>query len=158
MPCLQTGPDLYEFAEPLAWDVVVSNTGEALLVLGRVAGLAKTSCARCLSAFEVPLEGEIEGYYLLSDEAGSPEGMDFDEFEVLPKDGIIDLLPLMKAALLLELPLVALCDPDCKGLCPVCGLDRNTGECTCAHDPSPGEPDPPASPFSVLKDMRFTGE
>ncbi|WP_139653227.1 YceD family protein [Raoultibacter phocaeensis] len=152
---LKTGPDLYEFACPLAWQVTVTNTGGALLVTGTVEGTAKTSCARCLGPFEFPLTGEIEGYFLLSDEEEAPEDMEDDEFEYLPKDNVIDLDPLIRAALLLELPLVPLCDEDCKGICPDCGADLNEGPCDCEKQSDGAEGTETENPFAVLKDFPF---
>ena len=60
---MKAGPDLHSFSEPLAWQVDVTNTGDALLVAGTVEGEATTSCARCLDEFSFPVTGEIEGYY-----------------------------------------------------------------------------------------------
>jgi uncharacterized protein len=53
-------------------------------------------------------------------------------------DDAVDLEPLVRDALLLELPAVPLCAPECRGLCPVCGADRNETTCDCRTD----EPDP----------------
>jgi uncharacterized protein len=64
----------------------------------------------------VPLEGET---YLLEDD-------------------VIDLEPMVRDALLLELPLAPLCRDDCAGLCPTCGANRNDEPCDCAE----AEPDP----------------
>ncbi|MFR1639226.1 MAG: YceD family protein [Eggerthellaceae bacterium] len=72
---------------------------------------------------------------------------------MLPDDHVIDLEPLVKAALLLEFPLVPLCDEDCKGLCASCGANLNEGPCECAPDEE-GDEAPP-NPFSVLKDFPF---
>jgi uncharacterized protein len=41
----------------------------------------------------------------------------------------IDLEPLARDAVLLELPLTPLCSEDCQGLCPTCGANRNEGDC-----------------------------
>lgn len=152
-PVMKAGPDLYDFAEPLVWQVDVTNTGEALLVTGTVEGDAKTSCARCVEEFPLSLTGEIEGYYLLDAEKGAPEDMDDDEFDVLPENNVIDLEPLIRAALLLEFPLVPLCDDDCKGLCPTCGANLNDGSCGCA--PVADDDDTPPNPFAALKDFPF---
>ena len=151
-PVVKAGPDLYDFAEPLAWQVDVTNTGDALLVTGTVEGKTKTSCARCLDDFSFDVTGEVEGYFLLDAEKIAPEDMDEDEFEVLPDNNIIDLEPLITAALLLEFPLVPLCEDNCKGLCATCGTNLNEGNCDC--EPS-AEEDEVANPFSVLKDFPF---
>ena len=154
LPVFKSGPDLYTFPEPLRWDVDITNTGDAFLVSGTVEGTAETACARCLEPVKIPLIGEIEGYYLISEEGQAPEDLDEDEFEVLPADHILDITPLIQAALLLEVPLVPLCEEECKGLCPECGGNRNKGECTCApHDEAVN----PSSdnPFAVLKNYDF---
>ena len=53
-------------------------------------------------------------------------------------DDVVDLEPLIRDALLLELPAVPLCRPDCQGLCPRCGVDHNLTSCDCVD----AEPDP----------------
>ena len=156
---LSAGPDEYRFDEPLTYRIDLTNTGDAILVAGTVEGVAKTACARCLEEVEVPLKGSVEGYFLLAPDASSQEGMEGDEFDVLPADKVIDLEPLIVAALLVEVPLVPLCDEDCKGICPVCGANRNVEECLCdagKADDAPyimanGKP----NPFAVLKDVDF---
>ncbi len=47
----------------------------------------------------------------------------------------LDLRPLVRDALLLELPLAPLCQEDCRGLCPTCGADLNLGPCECRPAP-----------------------
>lgn len=97
-----------------------TNTGDAILIQGTAAGDAATQCARCLEDVTYGLEGDIEGYFLVGgeEEAETPEDMEGDEFDFLPDNRKIDLVPLIVAALLLEVPLVPLCDDDCKGCAP----------------------------------------
>ena len=45
--------------------------------------------------------------------------------------GVVELDELATNDILLELPSKFLCREDCRGLCPVCGCDRNTAECGC---------------------------
>lgn len=151
LPVMKVGPDLYSFKAPVSWQVDVTNTGDAFLVTGTAEGTATTSCARCLEDVELPLLGEIEGYYLIGAEAQAPEDMDDDEFDVLPEDNAIDMGQLVQAALLLEVPLVPLCNDECRGLCATCGANLNEGDCGCAPD----APDEPENPFAVLKDLSF---
>jgi uncharacterized metal-binding protein YceD (DUF177 family) len=74
------------------------------------------------------------------------DGVVDELFETEPVEGetyrlehdLLDLEPLVRDALVLELPHTPLCDPDCRGLCPNCGTDRNTSSCDCADvDPDP---------------------
>ena len=157
LPVLSAGPDEYRFAEPLSWNVLITNTGEALMVAGTVSGSATTSCARCLDEFSLSLNGEVEGYFLLQEDQEPPEDMDEDEYEVLSEDHVIDMEPLLVAALLLEVPLVPLCSEDCKGLCPKCGANLNEGPCDCGEEESE-EDDFSDNPFSVLKDYPFDSD
>jgi uncharacterized protein len=63
---------------------------------------------------------------------------------ILPEDGHIDLEPLAREYLILEVPINPTCKPDCKGLCPVCG--ENLNEQDCGHRKEDIDPR-----FSVLK-------
>ena len=78
----------------------------------------------------------------------------WDEFDVLPADKVIDLEPLITAALLLEFPLIPLCDEECKGLCPQCGANLNEGPCGC-EPAADDDDDMPPNPFAALKDFPF---
>ena len=149
---LEAGVDLYEFDSPLEWSVDISNTGDAFLVTGMAQARAHTACARCLEPVAVSLIGDVEGFFLMSDQE-APDDLDADEYEILNADHIIDLAPLIEAALLLEVPLVPLCSPDCKGLCAGCGKNLNEGPCDCPSEAS--ELQGENNPFSVLKDFDF---
>lgn len=155
LPVLEAGPDTYSFKTPLEWNATLSNTGGALLITGSVTGEAEIACARCLNDYTLPVEGEIEGYILLSSDESAPEDMDDDEFDVLGEDNAIDLAPLLNAALLIELPLIPLCSPDCKGLCTQCGHNLNEGDCSCEKHSRLASGDTHPNPFAVLKDFPF---
>lgn len=131
LPELSYGPDSYRFAQPLKWDVVLTNTGDAILLSGSVRGEGLTSCGRCLDDVSVPVQAEIEGYYLLSEPEEDDEEAE-DDFEVLGEDNIIDLEPHILSAVLVDLPTIPLCREDCKGLCPDCGVNLNEEQCDCA--------------------------
>ena len=141
----------YCFHKPLSYAVQISNTGGALYVGGSVDGDAVVDCVRCLESTCYHLKGEVEGYFLLSasEQEFSTEGE--EEYEILPENHVIDLEPLLRAALLLEMPLSPLCSDDCKGLCPQCGINLNKELCTCVAD----ESFEPQNPFSILKTIRF---
>ena len=52
-------------------------------------------------------------------------------------DHEVDLEPLVRDAVLLELPLAPLCRADCQGLCPFCGVNRNDEACGCEAPADP---------------------
>lgn len=148
---VEAGPDVYAFEGAVTWEAQITNTGEALLVSGTAQGRAVTACARCLEDVALDLQGQIEGYFLIDREAEDPEDMVEDEFDVLSEDGVLDLEPLVMAALLLEVPLTPLCREDCAGLCCHCGANLNQGTCDCQPDDLSQE----KNPFAVLAGLTF---
>ena len=152
---VKAGPDLYSFPQPLVWQVDVTNTGEALLVEGSCDVLGVTSCARCGEPAEVPLFGEIEGYFLIDLESAHPEDLEEDEFDVLPESHDMDLEPLIMASFMLDIPAIPLCQDGCKGLCLSCGANLNEGPCGCVPAEA-AEPEVSSdNPFAVLKGLKL---
>ena len=154
IPLIVAGPDDLRFDDPIDYEVDVTNTGDALLVQGQVRGVALIACARCLDDVTVPFEGDIEGYFLINSEVDHPEDLDDDEFDVLPDDHIIDLMPLIQAALFIEAPTIPLCREDCKGICPQCGANLNDGPCGCTFEEDLAFEEA-KNPFAVLKGLSF---
>jgi len=64
----------------------------------------------------------------------------------IARDGSIDLGQTLRDEASLAIPLVPVCRPDCKGLCPTCGSDLNT-------DPCSGHADESTSPFGALRHL-----
>ena len=128
----------------IAYDVLLSNTGEAVLVTGTASALLTCDCARCLEPASFQAEGEVEGYFLL-EQADSLDGYEEDEFECVDAEGGFDVGPCIHAAIASSIPFAVYCKDDCLGLCPHCGGNMNLGECTCE-----GEPVDPLNPFAAL--------
>jgi uncharacterized protein len=117
----------------------LTNTGAQ----GEIQSRFAAACSRCLRDFEFQLSATIEGFYVQHGrENDLPEEQEFSFIE----DGKADLMDPILCALALELPFAPLHDPDCLGICPLCGADRNEGDCGC-------EPDLSSSPFSALKEL-----
>lgn len=158
LPSLAIGPDDYSFADELTWAVDVTNTGSAFLVSGTVEGRGTCSCSRCLEDVTHDFNGTVEGYFLYGvdvDDEDFDEDLGEDEFDVLPDDHIIDLAPLLCAALMVDAPDMPLCRDDCAGLCPQCGANLNDGPCGCGDDEDLAAFERDANPFSVLADFKF---
>jgi uncharacterized protein len=101
-------------------------------------------CRRCLKPLSGELSCEVREVYRPRD---SGEADDDDEETYPLKGEMLDLQPLVRDALLLELPMAPLCRPECRGLCPTCGADLNDGNCACP--PPAGDPR-----WSVLDSLR----
>ena len=101
---------------------------EGVLVSGSVHVLADGECARCLDPLDRELVVELQELFVY------PGHEDGDEdARTVVEDGLIDLEPAIRDAVVLALPLAPLCQPDCPGLCAVCGV-RLADEPDHAHD------------------------
>jgi uncharacterized protein len=115
---------------PVDVDVELESLTDAVVVTGRVQADWDAPCRRCLTTAHGHVDVEVRERYQ------TPPVTDEDAFAL---DGDqLDLEPLVREAVLLDLPLAPLCRPDCKGLCPQCGANRN--EFDCGHDERPADP------------------
>jgi uncharacterized protein len=106
---------------PVVGDLTLESVVEGVFVHGNIGGRFAMRCARCLKEFERDFDLSLDEMYVR--EPG-PE----DDY-VLDPDLTLDPEPMVRDAVVLEMPFSPLCTPDCLGLCPVCGGDRNLGEC-----------------------------
>lgn len=114
-------------------DVEVVDGG--VVVTGTVSSTWVGECRRCLRSVRGPLVANVREVYERTPRVRDDE-LDDDEAETYPLAGdTVDLVPLARDALLLELPLAPLCREDCKGLCPTCGADRGEQPCACVDQP-----------------------
>ena len=109
----------WSFTEPVSHSLDATLLNDALLVTGRLWTQGRVRCSRCLQDFSRRLEV-----------------VEFVVHHALTGDDIVDLTPEIRESILLEIPQKPLCSEDCKGLCPVCGIDQNKQTCHCDQPPS----------------------
>lgn len=114
---------------PVEVDVRLESVIEGILVSGSVAGRIRMRCARCLTEFDDQVAVGVRELF-----APQPEE-DADEYPV--QGDHMDLEPMVRDAVVLELPFSPLCRADCQGLCERCGGDRNRAECSCPPEVDP---------------------
>jgi uncharacterized protein len=115
-------------------DARLEAVTEGILLSAEIFAVATGECIRCLDTVELEIDRTIQELYLYEDDGGknakkkshskksAPVEEDLDEVELLYLDGVImDLEPPIRDAIVLDLPVNPLCDPDCMGLCPDCG-------------------------------------
>ena len=135
--------DMVVLDDPIHFEAVklegtVLGAGESVNVLAKVSATVVTRCSNCLEEMELPVETEMDVRFSRTPDPEDPDLYVFDA-------STIDLMDAARDALLLELPMRFLCSEDCKGLCPQCGVNLNTGSCTCQEG---GEV---TNPFAALK-------
>lgn len=103
--------------------LVVEGLVEGILASGSVQGTMRLTCARCLTAFDSSIGVRVQEMFAADASA------DDDEYPLV--EGMVDLEPMIRDALILAMPFAPLCRTECLGLCSRCGGDLNKGECTC---------------------------
>jgi len=121
--------------------VKVTRAAKGLLVQARARAKVMSECVRCLEPFLLPLEIDFTDLYAFSLDSADASGL------LLPDNGKIDLEPSIREEMLLDIPINPICSPNCKGLCPICGENLNTGEHLEHHEENP---DPR---LSILKSL-----
>lgn len=120
--------------EPLAVSIRLARIGTEVRLLGRIDARAEVDCDRCLRTVAVPINAEFDVKYIPAEDYRSNEAAELQEEDLsvsVFEDETIDIDDLVREQVLLALPVRALCGDECKGLCPVCGTDRNTTTCNC---------------------------
>ncbi|HEV2766148.1 MAG TPA: DUF177 domain-containing protein [Acidimicrobiales bacterium] len=124
---------------PVHLELHLQSVNTGVVVKGTTAAPWVGDCRRCLRPVEATLTAAILEIYEPDPTEGETQPLQGDH---------IDVEPVAREAVLLELPLAPLCRHDCAGLCPECGADLNQGACGCAVDQS----DPR---WAALDDLRF---
>lgn len=128
------------FREPILVEGTFSFDGEAVQVEGSAKTVLLSNCARCNEPFNEALSFRFsERFEKASRWAEEHETYPFEGESILADQMVMDNL-------FLNLPLVSVCSKDCKGLCPVCGANRNRIDCGCEQKGK-------ESPFAVLEKM-----
>ena len=121
-----------------------AGTGE-IVVRGSVEGELTQECRRCLEPVQGSFEHDLTVVFVASD---SPGAEDDDGVHVYDSSDELDLSSAVREEVIFATDPYVVCDPECKGLCPRCGVNRNTGSCDC----SLVEPDPRWDALRALKE------
>ena len=131
-----TGEDI-EQSSPLrvagSAEVLAHAEGE-VHIEGKYTVEMKAQCDRCLGSARFPLDARFDLYYRPASYVTEEEEMELDagEAEIGFYEGSgLDLADVLREQILLALPMQRVCREDCRGICPVCGKDRNEGTCDC---------------------------
>lgn len=104
---------------PVELDLRLESAVEGVLVTGTAMVELRGECVRCLSPVEDRIEVDLQELFVYP-------GSDATEEEASRLEGdLLDLEPVLRDAVVLDLPFQPLCRPDCAGLCPQCGANLN---------------------------------
>lgn len=156
-------PEEAQVSGPLSLSAHLTNAGDHVYVEGVIDGSFTRECVRCLKRYETYAEVPFTAAYRLSDptartrgratkdhrresdeERGSEASDQEDDVYTCTADQI-DLAEMLREHIILSTPMQPLCQEECRGLCPVCGQDRNEHTCRCVETPQ-------KNPFSILQE------
>ncbi|MFZ0530593.1 MAG: YceD family protein [Propionicimonas sp.] len=104
---------------PVDFDLRLESVVEGVLVTGTAQVRLRGNCARCLDEINDTVEVDLQELFCYP-------GKELDDAEARHIEGeLIDLEPVLRDAVVLDLPFMPLCRPDCAGLCPECGASLN---------------------------------
>ncbi len=154
-------PDGFDFCDPaviqkgplVAQGVaeLLPDTGGEIRVQGRIQADLETECDRCLGRAAFHIDAPFDLFYRPLESAGAEEEVAIDEGEAemgfyeLPG---LQLEDIVREQVLLQLPMQRVCSDACKGICPVCGANRNETNCSC--EPPSGD-----DRWMALKDLHI---
>jgi uncharacterized protein len=125
----------------------VALDGADVVVDGVVEATVPQTCGRCLEAFPVAVSAPLDLRFVPRPPIGDTIELSSDDFETGFYAGDqLDLGAVVQTETTLALPMKPLCRPDCRGLCPACGSNRNLMACACPERP-------PDSRFAALRHL-----
>lgn len=121
--------DTFEMITPVRFDGYMQNIGGTMEICGTASVRLRLTCDRCTDDFISDLGFDINEKFRkgdsLTDTEENPDITKFSGTSICFDD-------ILYSNLYMNLPSKTLCDPDCKGLCPVCGCNLNKNECGCS--------------------------
>jgi uncharacterized protein len=124
-----------------------------ILARGQATARCVLSCSRCLEPVEYTASIEFAEQYAPSVDMATGRPLpppDDDMIFVINQNHLLDISEALRQHLLAALPIQPLCRSDCAGLCPQCGINRNTASCNCTVEVG-------NRPFAALADLLAAG-
>jgi uncharacterized protein len=126
--------DAFRVVSPIDLAATLHKDRDQFRLVGTVGATLELVCSRCLEPFTVPVHAAFDLRYLPQTENTGDEEAEVEEDDLTSsfyRDDAIDLAQLIEEQFYLALPMKPLCRPDCQGLCPQCGVNRNLETCEC---------------------------
>lgn len=128
-PCEEFSDEELQFCGELSFAGELENVGGVLELSGTAEGVFTVPCARCTKITTQHYSVAINETFAHE----NAEGVDLEEV-LLFVGTSIDLGEAIWPNVLLSVNTKYLCKSDCKGLCPMCGIDLNEASCNCCQD------------------------
>jgi uncharacterized protein len=138
--------------EQMSCQAEISRKGETFYLVGKYIVDIQATCDVCLQPVSIHLDNDFDLNLFAAEDRIEPES----DSEISVREPNIDyyegqdlhLSQYFEDQLLLDMPISIRCQEECQGICPTCGINKNTENCQCADESV-------SSPFAVLKDLKL---
>jgi uncharacterized protein len=134
---IEYGIDGISFRDLMTVKINIQKVQDDFYCQGVVTAPVEEECSRCLTLFDAELSGDFS--FIIKSGEEKPTSLSSENgniFYVKRNEPVIELNDVIRESLILALPLKPLCDQDCKGLCPNCGVNLNEETCDCVSEES----------------------
>lgn len=131
---------------------LLENTDGEVRIKGDLTVDMEADCDRCLATARFPLESNFDLFYRPMADIAQEEEIAIDEGQAeiaFYEGGGMELEDILREQVILLLPMQRVCEEACKGICPVCGRNRNETECHCEAKPADDR-------WAALRNLRTT--
>lgn len=131
---------------------LLANTLGEIRIRGHLRVRMRADCDRCLEPADFPVDSSFDLFYRPAEVAREDDvEIDAGETEIaFYEGGGIDLKDVLREYVLLAMPMQRVCREECRGICPVCGQNRNLVHCGC-------HPKPVDDRWEALKNLQTKG-
>ena len=125
---------------------------------GAVMTSVVASCSRCLDTLSYPVDSDLKSHFVRSnDRSISKRDVELHASDIdaeVYENQQIDLTQSIRDSILLAVPVICLCEKNCKGICSQCGKNLNQGLCKCVNE---SFTDPRLESLKIFKDKFVKG-
>ena len=117
---------------------LLPHTGGEVRVKGKVETNLETECDRCLATTTYPVSADFDLFYKPAEVVSGQDEIALDEGEAeiaFYEEPGLELEQIVREQVLLQIPMQRVCKAECKGICPLCGANRNEVSCQCEAHP-----------------------
>ena len=120
----------------LDWSASAERAGAEIRISGKLDTTVELACSRCLDPARFHVSKPFDLFFRERDEAMFDEDEEVELHENDTRTAFftgtkLAIADILREQMLLTVPMKALCKIDCKGLCPTCGTNLNSGSCGC---------------------------
>ena len=144
---------------PVRVELALNRSEDIVHVVLNARATFVLECVRCLERFRQNIEGTVS-FVVRRLKIGETIPETMEEGKGLDEEGLIflkynersiDITDFVRDAVILSVPVKPICAEQCRGICPICGQNKNVGDCTCAEN----RPDPRWQSLSKLIKKNF---